>query len=62
MASSPRVTYFERDFDFETHAAEVEKSWDPERGGGPAPARELRRVSAAMRSSITLHTACGAAH
>jgi len=41
MASSPRVTYFERDFDFETHAAEVEKSWDPERGGGPAPARAV---------------------
>ena len=36
------VTYFERDFDFETHAMEVEASWDPSLGGGPAPEVAVR--------------------
>ena len=44
--SAPRVTYFERDFDFEEHAAEVEATWDPAVGGGPAPAPSVRLVRA----------------
>ena len=44
--SAPRVTYFERDFDFDEHAAEVEATWDPAVGGGPAPAPSVRLVRA----------------
>ena len=38
------MTYFERDFDFEEHAAEVEATWDPAVGGGPAPAPSVHPV------------------
>ena len=48
-ASAPRVTYFERDFDFDEHAAEVEATWDPAVGGGPAPAPTTTRPSGTRR-------------
>jgi hypothetical protein len=37
-AVAAKVTYFERDFEFASHAAEVEATWDPNVGGGPTPA------------------------
>ena len=38
------VTYFERDFDFDEHAREVEATWDPRVGGGPAPSQSVRAL------------------
>ena len=41
------VTYFERDFDFESHAREVEATWDPAVGGGPAPSPSVTALDGA---------------
>ena len=42
-----RVTYFERDFDFDDHAREVEATWDPAVGGGPAPSPSVTALDGA---------------
>ena len=41
------VTYFERDFDFDDHAREVEATWDPAVGGGPAPSPSVTALDGA---------------
>ncbi len=41
------VAYFERDFDFDNHAREVEATWDPAVGGGPAPSPSVAALDGA---------------
>ena len=42
------VTYFERDFDFDDHAREVEATWDPAVGGGPAPSPSVTALDLSL--------------